>query len=81
MRVFVVGDSLLDVTFQPMLLNLPSPLPLSLVPRWTYVDDDEFGWRVFEEYGDASVVKLRYIIAKFDIGTLAGFSRSYMEAT
>lgn len=67
-----VTCGLQHMTFQPMLLKLPFPLPPGIVPTFNYCDDDEFAWRVHAHYGKASVVKLRYIIAKFDIGCLDG---------
>ena len=58
--------------FQPALFNFPSPLPLSLTIRWGMIDDEEFAWRVVEQYGPSAVVKMRYLIGKFDIGDMLG---------
>lgn len=60
------------MTFQPLLLNFPTALPSAILPRYTYVDDDELAWRVCEHYGGGAIVKLRYIIAKFDVGHMPG---------
>lgn len=60
------------MTFQPLLLNFPPALPSAILPRYTYVDDDELAWRVSEHYGEGAIVKLRYIIAKFDVGHMPG---------
>ena len=67
-----VQEGLQHMTFQPALLNFPSPLPLSLTIRWSMIDDEEFAWRVAEQYGPSGVVKMRYLIGKFDVGEMAG---------
>ena len=40
--------------------------------RWSMIDDEEFAWRVAEQYGPSGVVKMRYLIGKFDVGEMAG---------
>ena len=67
-----VKEGLQHLSFQPLLLNLPAHVPANLQIRWSMVDDDEFVWRVHEEWGAEAVVKLRYMIAKFDVGKMEG---------
>ena len=67
-----VTSGLQHVTFQPMLVKLPTDLPQSVLPQFTFAEDDEFGWRVHKQYGDAAVIKLRYLIGKFDVGHATG---------
>ena len=66
--------------FQPALLNLPSPYPTELNLIWDYIEDEEFTVRMTRKFGDASVVKLRYMIAKFDVGVLEGGLQSRGQA-
>ena len=67
-----VTSGLQHVTFQPMLVKLLTDLPQSVLPQFTFAEDDEFGWRVHKQYGDAAVIKLRYLIGKFDVGHATG---------
>jgi hypothetical protein len=67
-----VVQGLQHLAFQPLLLNLPSPVPREILPTWSSVEDDEFAYRVHEHYGSESILKLRYIIAKFDVGHMGG---------
>lgn len=60
------------LAFQPMLLNLPASLPESIECVWDNTEDDEFAWRVHREYGDDALLKLRYLIGKFDVGSMNG---------
>lgn len=67
-----VVQGLQHLAFQPLLLNLPSPVPREILPTWSSVEDDEFAYRVHEHYGSESILKLRYIIAKLDVGHMGG---------
>ena len=60
------------ISFQPMMLDLPSPVPERLTTYYSHVEDDEFILKAAEEYGAGEIVKLRYMIARFDVGTMAG---------
>jgi len=60
------------IAFQPLLVRLPAPLPASLATQWSYIEDDEFIWRLTAEYGEDAAVKLRYVIGKFDVGFMDG---------
>jgi len=60
------------MSFQPLLIDLPSDLPTEIYAKWSHVEDDEFVWRVHEQFGRAAILKLRYIIAKFDVGCMDG---------
>ena len=67
-----VTSGLQHLSFQPMLVNLPAPVPPDLYLQWSHVEDDEFVWRVVRRYGEEAVLKLRYIICSFDVGVMAG---------
>ena len=67
-----VLTGLQHMSFQPLLLNLPTELPSEIFARWSHVEDDEFTWRVHEQFGPDVILKLRYIIAKFDVGCMDG---------
>ena len=76
-RVDAFGYSAVQIgrqhaVFQPALLNLPCPYPTELNLKWDYLDDGEFTVRLTREFGAASLVKLRYLIGKFDVGELEG---------
>ena len=67
-----VTAGLQHLSFQPMLVRLPAPVPPELYLRWSHVEDDEFVWRVFRRYGQDAVLKLRYVICSFDVGVMGG---------
>ena len=50
-----VTSGLQHLSFQPMLVNLPAPVPPDLNLLWSHVEDDEFVWRVFRRYGEDAV--------------------------
>ena len=60
------------ISFHPALLNLPSPLPDGLATKWSSIEDDETVMRFHGCWGDESILKLRYLIGKADVGTKAG---------
>ena len=60
------------ISFQPALVNLPSPLPTSLRTYWDTIEDDEMVWRMHKEYGDEALVKVRSVIGRFDVGKMEG---------
>ena len=63
-------------SFQPMLVNVPYPWPESMQTKWNHCEDDEFCWRFCSQFGSESMIKLRYIIGKFDVGKKAGGMQS-----
>ena len=67
-----VKSGLQHLSFQPMLVRLPSRVPKTLACIWNHVEDDEFVWRVVMQYGEDAVLKLRYIVGSFDVGKMSG---------
>jgi hypothetical protein len=67
-----VTYGLQHLAFHPLLINLPHNMPSSMDMTHTYADDEQFALNVFEHYGAQSIVKLRYLIPKFDVGFLSG---------
>ena len=67
-----VRSGLQHVSFWPMLLQLPAPVPPQLATHHGCMEDDEFCWRLVGAYGSAALVKLRYMCAKFDVGVESG---------
>ena len=56
-------------------------MPPCLATQWSHVEDDELVWRVHRHYGDEAIVKLVYIIAKFDVGKKDGGLQTHGVAT
>ena len=63
------------MSFNPMLVNFPSPVPATMATRCGCMEDDEFILRAAEHYGASEIVKLRYIIARFDVGEITDAGR------
>ena len=57
---------------QPLLVRLPYPIPPSLTLHWEYCEDEEFALPILQTYGPRALVKLRYLLAKFDVGHKEG---------
>ena len=55
-----VRSGLQHMSFWPMLLQLPAPVPPELATYHGCMEDDEFCWRLVCAYGPAALVKLRY---------------------
>ena len=51
---------------------LLKPVPATMATRCGCMEDDEFILRAAEHYGASEIVKLRYIIARFDVGEMSG---------
>ena len=58
-----VRSGLQHISFWPMLLQLPAPVPPQLATHHRCMEDDEFCWRLVGAYGSAALVKLRYMCA------------------
>ena len=46
------------LSFMPMLITLPSPVPECLTTYYSHVEDDEFVLKAAEEYGGENIIKL-----------------------
>ena len=58
------------LSFHPALLNLPPSF--NMVTQWHSIEDDETVWRIHERWGDESILKLRYLLVKADVGMKEG---------
>ena len=67
-----VKRGLQHLTFSPLLVDLPSPLPPGLTLKYDTMEDDELCYRIATVYGPMAILKLRYIISKFDVGDMGG---------
>ena len=67
-----VKRGLQHLSFTPLLLDLPTPLPPALTLRYDCMEDDELCYRIATVFGPMAILKLRYIIARFDVGDLGG---------
>ena len=79
-----VRIGLQHLSFQPLLVTLPHPVPTGLALRWAFCEDEEFSLRLVQTYGSEAIVKLRYLLAKFDVGHkeggLQGFGHQGMQS-